>query len=111
VRVHFSAAQIDETLRQQEAQFNYLKMRTRVLGMGAVEDVVGTGHDPEILGKIIHAMQVLLPPKAEREAALADPVRWRDMINLARIAATAVATAQGMRVQTAPPIPAYRPPP
>jgi hypothetical protein len=110
VRVHYPAVNIDETLRQQEARFNYVKMRTRVLGMGAVEDVVGPGHDPEILGKIVHGMQALLPPKAERDMALADPVRWGDIILLARAAATAVAITQGMKVQVGPPIPPYCPP-
>ncbi len=62
-------------------------------------------HAPEVMGEIIHAMQVLLPPKVEREAALADPVRWSDMIRLAR--AAAVAAGRGMATREAPPIPAF----
>jgi hypothetical protein len=111
VRVHFPAVNLDETIRRQEASFHYAKMRTRLLGLGAVEDVIGPGHDPAIMGQLVHAMQALLPPKVEREAALADPVRWGDMICLARAAATAVAVQAGIRVAGAPPIPGYQAPP
>ena len=59
------------------------------------------------MGEIIHAMQVLLPPKVEREAALADPVRWSDMIRLPRAAAAAVAAGRGMATREAPLLPAF----
>ena len=107
VRDHFPMVDIDAALRLQEARFTYAKLRTRLLGMGAVAEVIGPDHAPEVMGEIIHAMQALLPPKAEREAALADPMRWADMIRLARAAAAAVAAGRGIATREATPVPAF----
>ena len=104
VRQRFPSADIDAVLQLQEDRFTYAKLRTRLLGLGALEDVIDTPHEPESLGRLVHAMQMLLPAKAEREAAMADPVRWPDMIRLARAAATAVAAANGLATHAAPPI-------
>ncbi len=107
VRQRFPLAHIDAVLQLQEERFTFVKMRTRLLGLGAVEDVIGTAHDPVLMGSLVHAMQTLLPARAEREAAMADPVRWPDMIRLARAAATAVAAAHGLVTHPAPPLPAF----
>ncbi len=111
VRAHFPLVDIDAALHVQEARFAYAKLRTRLLGMGAVTEVIGPGHAPELMGEIVHAMQALLPPKVDREAALADPVRWPDMIRLARSAATAAAAAKGLATREPPAIPAFVPAP
>lgn len=111
VRGRFPAADIDTALRLQEARFLHAKLRTRLLGMGAVEDVVGPGHDPEVLGSLVHAMQDLLPSKAVREEALADPARWWATIRLARSAAATVATARGIFTREPPPIMEFQPTP
>lgn len=111
VRAHFPLVDIDSVLRLQEARFNYAKLRTRLLGMGALESVIGSDHSPETMGEIVHAMQILLPPKAEREAALADSVRWSDMIRLARAAASAMAAARKIATREPPPLPAFIPAP
>jgi hypothetical protein len=111
VRTRFPTAGIDAALRLQEARFIHAKLRTRLLGMGAVEDIVGPGLDPEVLGSLVHAMQSLLPTKDERESALADAARWPDMIRLARAAAAAVAAARGIPTREPPPIPEFQPTP
>jgi hypothetical protein len=111
VRARFPAIGIDAALELQKARFEYAKLRTRLLGLGAVEDVIGTGHPIELQGELVHAMQDLLPPKGEREAAMGDPVRWDDMIRLARTAAAAVAANRGIATRTPPEIPAFRPAP
>jgi hypothetical protein len=64
-----------------------------------------------VQGELVHAMQAMLPPKTEREAGLADPQRWGDMIRLARAAATAAALARGLRTRTPPDLPAFVPSP
>ena len=107
VREHFPSVDLDAVLHRQQARFELARLRTRLLGIGAVEDVIGSGHPPELLGGLVHAMQSLLPAKAEREAALADPTRWADQIRLARAAATAVAVARGLATRTPPPIPDF----
>jgi hypothetical protein len=61
VRTHFPAIGIDGSLRLQEARFQHAKLRTRLLGMGAVEVVLGPGHPPEVLGELVRYMQPLLP--------------------------------------------------
>ncbi len=109
IRSRFPAISIDAALDLQKARFQHAKLRTRLLGLGAVEDVIGAGHPPELMGEIIHAMQTMLPPKAEREAALADPVRWADLIRLARASAAAVAAMRGIAVRAPPSIPAFTP--
>lgn len=111
VRARFPATPIDDILRQQEARFVHAKLRTRLLGMGAVEDVLGPGHPPELLGELVREMQPLLPDKATREAALADPSGWSRMIAEARGAAATVASRRGLDVRPAPPIPAFVPTP
>ena len=104
VRTRFPAIGIDEILRLQEARFLHAKLRTRLLGMGAVEDVLGSGHPPELMGELVRDMQPLLPDKAEREAALADPAGWSQIIAMARRAAATVAQARGLATRSPPPI-------
>ena len=111
IQHNFRDVELDKALHNQEACFHYAKFRTKVLGMGAVKDVIGLGHTPEVMGTMVHAMQDFLPAKDEREAALADPLRWIDMIRLARAAATAVAAMKGIPLQAPPPIPQFVPPP
>ena len=111
VRTHFSSIDIDAQLTLQKARFENARLRTRILGIGAVEDVIGIGHPPELLGEIVHGMQIMLPSKNEREVALSDPVRWGDMIRLARAAATAVATARGIAIRLSPEVPSFVPTP
>lgn len=111
IREHFPTVDLEAALRLQEARFHHAKLRTRLLGLGAVEDVVGLGHPPETLGSIVQGMQELLPSKADREVALADRVRWADMIRLARAAACAIAVGKGLAIQTPPPIPEFVPGP
>lgn len=111
VEQHFPNIDITAALDRQHAAFAYAKLRTRLLGMGAVEDVLGPGHPPELLGDIVREMQSFLPPKPEREAALADPKRWADHIRLARAAAAAIAARRGLPVRETPAIPAFVPAP
>jgi hypothetical protein len=100
VRQRFPGVDLDRELRRQEATWQRAKAVTRLLGMGAVEEMLGRGHPPEVMGAIVHGMQAFLPPKAEREAAMADPQRWADQIRLARAAAVAVGAAMGFTAQT-----------
>ena len=111
VRVRFPEVGIDAVLGLQQARFDYAKRCTRLLGLGALEDVLGLGQDPEVLGPLVHAMQPFLPPKAEREAALGDPELWGIQIRLARAAAAAVAIRSGLAIREPPPLPAFTPPP
>ncbi len=111
VRERFPAVAIDQVLRLQEARFLHAKLRTRLLGAGAVADVIGEGHAPELVGRLIHAMQARLPSKTEREAALADADRWFDIISLARNVAVSVAREHGIAVHSPPPVPAFVPEP
>jgi hypothetical protein len=111
VRTRFPAIAIDEILRLQEARFQHAKLRTRLLGMGAVEDVLGSGHPPELLGDLVRDMQPLLPDKAERERALADPAGWPQIIARARRAAASVALARGLAIRLPPPISEFVPRP
>jgi hypothetical protein len=111
VRERYPVIGIDEVLRLQEAHFTYAKLRTRLLGMGAVEDVLGRGHPPELLGEVVRDMQPLLPDKAVREAALADPAGWARQIELARAAASTIAGRRGLTVRQPPPMPAFVPAP
>lgn len=107
VRTRFPAIGIDDALRLQEARFLHTKLRTRLLGMGAVEDVLGPGHPPESLGEIVRDMQPLLPDRAERDAALGDPSGWDRMITMARQAAVTVARKRGLTVRQLPPLPEF----
>ncbi len=107
VRARFPLIGIDRVLVRQQAVFDQGKRRTWLLGMGALEAVIGPDHPPEVMGNLIHAMQAHLPVKAERIAALEDPVRWGDLIRLARLAALAVAQQQGLPTREPPPIPAF----
>lgn len=111
VRARFPTVGIDAVLARQQARYNHARLRTRLLGLGAVEDAIGTAHPPEVMGEIVHGMQALLPSKAEREAALADPLRWGDMIRTARAAALAIAAGRGMATREPPPIPPFVPTP
>ena len=111
VRRRFPAIDLDGTLAKQQARFEYAKFRTRLLGLGAVEDVLGPGHPLELMGELAHAIQPLLPDKHEREAALADPARWPDLIRLARAAVMAMAVQRGFAVRTPPAIPDFVAPP
>ncbi|MFM2092005.1 MAG: hypothetical protein RLZZ127_2494 [Planctomycetota bacterium] len=111
VRERYPAIGIDEVLRLQEARFTYAKLRTLLLGMGAVEDVLGPGHPPELLGEVVREMQPLLPDKPARETALADPVGWIRQIEQARTAAATVASRRGLAVRPPPPVPAFVPAP
>jgi hypothetical protein len=111
VRSRFPGIGIDAVLDLQKARFEYARLRTRLLGLGAVEDVIGAGHPPELMGEIVHRMQALLPPKAERELALADPLRWGEMILMARMAAAQLAADRGLVAVPPPAIPAYIRPP
>lgn len=111
IRGRFPGAAIDATLAQQEARFAYARMVTRLLGLGAVESVLGPDLPIERAGELVREMQAFLPPKAEREAALADPARWADQIRLARAAAAAVAAGRGLVRHEVPDLPAYVPPP
>ena len=111
IRSRFPIVNIDAVLERQKACFEYAKLRTQLLGLGAVEAVIGTNHPPELLGDIVHAMQSLLPPKAERESALADPNRWGDMIQRARTAAASVAASKGIVMQPQQVIPTFVPAP
>lgn len=106
-RARFPQVGIDAQLERQRSRFAYAKLRTRLLGLGAVEDVIGPGHPPERMGELVHAMQALLPAKAEREAAMADAARWPDQIRLARAAAAAVAARAGIATREPPAIPAF----
>jgi hypothetical protein len=109
VRAHFPAVGIDDVLRRQEAGFTLAKLRTRLLGLGAVEDVLGPGQSPELLGAIVRDMQPLLPERAVRAAAMADADGWCAQIAAARVAAATVAAARGLATQAPPPIPAFVP--
>lgn len=111
VHARYPQIDIEAVLTQQKARFDYAKLRTRLLGMSAVEDVIGNGHSREVMGELVRAMQEFLPPKAERELAMRDPIRWADQIRLARAAATAVALQQGLKTQNSPAIPAFVPEP
>jgi hypothetical protein len=111
VRSHFPEIDIDAVLGLQRARFDYAKLCTRLLGIGALEDVLGPGKDPEELGPLIHGMQQFLPPKAERDAALSDPTQWGSLIRLARTAAAAVAAQNGLPIRKMPPLPDFVPPP
>lgn len=111
VRSRYPRIGIDAVLDLQRARFEHAKLRTRLLGMGAVADVIGDGHPPELMGEIVHGMQALLPPKAEREAALADPARWGEMIRQARAAAAQVAAGRGIVTRSPPTVPAFVPTP
>ena len=110
-RTRFPATGLNAALALQKGRFEYAKLRTRLLGLGAVEDVIGPGHPVELQGELVHEMQNLLPSKSEREEALADPVRWSDMIRLARAAATAVAAKRSIATRTPPNIPVFTPKP
>ncbi|GDY14643.1 hypothetical protein LBMAG53_35210 [Planctomycetota bacterium] len=111
VRKHFPAIGIDEALHLQEARFAYAKLRTRLLGLGAAQSVLSTGHPPELLGKVVHDMQVHLPDKATREEALASPHGWDDMIGRARAAAALVAAARGLETCDPGALPEFQAPP
>jgi hypothetical protein len=111
VRQQFPDIPIDVILQRQKAQRIYEKLRTRLLGIGAVEDVIGTGHAPEIVGEIVRHMQPLLPSKSERDHAMADPQKWSELITLARSVATTIAKNQGLTVHAPPAIPLYVAPP
>ena len=104
VRTRFPAIGIDEILRLQEARFLHAKLRSGLLGMGAVEDVLGPGHPPELMGEIVRDMQPLLPDTAERETALANPAGWSQIIAMARRVAATVAQARGLTTHLPPPI-------
>ncbi len=104
VRARFPSIELDAVLEHQKKRFEHAKLLTRLLGMGAVEDVIGKGHPPELQGELVHAMQAMLPSKAEREIAMADPSRWADMIRLARAAAAAVASMKGISLRSVPTI-------
>lgn len=107
VNFQFPDVHLDAVLKVQKATFEHQKLLTRLLGLQAVEDVIGGNHAPELMGEIVHAMQSLLPPKSERTQALADPTRWNDMIRLARAAAAAVATGKGLPLRAPPTIPEF----
>jgi hypothetical protein len=107
VRSHFPEVGIDNVLALQEARFRHSKLCTRLLGIGAVEDVIGPGHTSEVLGQIIYAMQDLLPSKVEREAALLSPELWGTMITQARAAAAQVARTIGLEIRESPALPAF----
>lgn len=109
-RERFPAIDFDGQLRRQEAAWHRARLVTRLLGLGAVEDMLGPGHPSEMMGELVHAMQPMLPPKSEREAALSDPARWPDVIRLARAAAAAAAASRGLNVREAPPLPEFQPP-
>ena len=111
VRCHFPAIGIDAVLDLQKARFEHARLRTRLLGLGAVEDDIGPDHSTELMGEIVHAMQAMLPPKSDRESAMADPLRWSDMIRLARASAAAVAGMRNIAVRTPPVIPDFYPAP
>ena len=111
VRSRYPAIGLDSVLDLQKARFEHAKLRTRLLGMGAVADVIGDGHPPELMGEIVYGMQAMLPPKADREAALADSQRWGDMIRQARMAAAEVAAMRGIATQAPPAIPKFVPTP
>lgn len=111
VRTRYPAIGIDEVLRLQEARFAHAKLRTRLLGMGAAEDVLGPGHPPELLGDVVREMQPLLPGKAERDQVLADPKGWVDMITLARQVAAQVASKRGLALRQPPTVPTFVPTP
>ena len=111
MNIQAPAIGIDAALDLQKARFNYAKLRTRLLGLGAVEDAIGAGHPPELMGEIVHAMQAMLPPKSERESAMADPLRWADMIRLARASAAAVAAMRGIAARPPAGIPTFLPAP
>ncbi len=111
VRTRFPTIGIDDVLRLQEARFLHAKLRRRLLGMGAVEDMLGPGHPSELLGELVRDMQPLLPDKAECERALADPSGWDSMVTRARQAVGTVAGRRGLTVQCAPPLPAFVPAP
>jgi hypothetical protein len=111
VERHFPTIAISAALDRQKAAFDYAKLRTRLLGLGAVEEVIGAGHPAELMGELVREMQPLLPPRAEREAALGDRQRWSDQVRLARAAAAAVAARRGIAVRESAPLPAFVPPP
>jgi hypothetical protein len=111
VRSRYPAIGIDAVLDHQKASFEHAKLRTRLLGLGAVEDVIGASHPLTVMGEIVHGMQALLPPKAEREVALADPLLWGDMILKARVAAAQVAVGRGLATRLPPALPAFVPTP
>jgi hypothetical protein len=111
VRTRFPAINLNAILARQQACFEHAKLRTRLLGPGAVEDVLGPGHPAELLGELVRDMQTLLPGKAEREGALADPAGWIRMMTLARQAAATVAGSRGLIVQPPPPLPPFVPAP
>lgn len=109
VRERFPHLDLDGDLARQEAAHGRIKLVNRLLGLGAVEDALGI-LDPGIAGGIVRAMQEWLPPRSEREAAMADPVRWGDLIRLARAAAGAVGAARGLPVRQPPQVPPFVPP-
>ena len=111
VRTRFPGVVIDAVLARQEAAYAYARLRTRLLGIGAVEAVLGAGHPPELLGDIVREMQLLLPGKSEREAALADPAGWQHQLTMARQAAATVATQRGLAVLPPVALPVFVPAP
>ncbi len=111
VREQFPAIAIDQVLSLQEARFLHAKLNTRLLGASAVEDIIGAGHAPELIGRLIHAMQACLPSMQERDAAQADPSRWSAIISLARDAAANVAREHGIAILSPPPVPVFVPEP
>ena len=56
-------------------------------------------------------MQALLPSKAEREAALAEPAGWIGMITLARQAAVTIAGKRGLVLRQPLALPTFVPSP
>ena len=111
VRARYPAIDLDGILHLQEARFAHAKLRTRVLGIGAAEDVLGAGQPPELLGEVVRDMQPLLPAKASRDAALGEPAGWNALIAQARQAAATVAARRGLDVRPPPPLPAFVPRP
>jgi hypothetical protein len=112
VRCYFPKINLPSIILSQMAASDYGKRVNYLLGVGAVEDVIGPRHSSEVVGDIVRRMLANLPPRHQRMAAMATEEGWRSTITEARMAAMHVALMKQIPLLGATPkIPSFEPRP